>query len=211
MPLPRQLPRSAPLSTFERALAIRDAASFVEDMPGPAVLVRLDERGGADEAVSWAFPSTERLLAALDGADDDDDDDDDHDVIFIDPSFMAESDEATATGPSQPPLPLPPARERAAVSVVPPGGGRIGRGEATAVRIVERSVSRQHAAFALDDGVWSIVDLDSDNGTGVNGMELVPGVPHPLKSGDVVHLGDVSFIFLDVAAFASHLPALAGR
>jgi hypothetical protein len=39
----------------------------------------------------------------------------------------------------------------------------------------------------------------------------VPGILHPLKSGDVVHLGDVSFIFLDVGAFASHLPALAGR
>jgi hypothetical protein len=209
MPQPGHLPRSAPLSTFERALAIRDAGSFVDDVPGPAVLVRLDERGGADEAVPWAFPSTERLQAAIEAAAGDDDAEDD--VIFIDPSFTADSDEATATGPSQPPLPLPPARERAAVTVVPPGGGRIGRDDASAIRIVERSVSRRHAAVTIDDDVWSIVDLDSDNGTGVNGMVLVPGIPHPLKSGDVVHLGDVSFIFLDVAAFASHLPALAGR
>jgi hypothetical protein len=204
MPPPGRLPRSAPLSTYERALAVSDVVAFVHDVPGPAVLVRLDERGGADEASPWAFPSPERLEAAVEAGLDGDD-------IFIDPSFTADSDEATATGPAQPPLPLPPARERATVVVVPAGGGRVGRADVSAIRIVERSVSRQHALVSVDDGVWSIVDLDSDNGTGVNGMPLVPGTPQTLKSGDVLHLGDISFLFLDVAAFASHLPALAGR
>lgn len=201
---PARLPRSAPLSTFERSLAITDVVAFVHDVPGPAVLVRLDERGGADEAVPWAFPSPERIEAAVDAGLDGDD-------IFLDPSFTADSDEATATGPAQPPLPLPPARERATVTVVPVGGGRVGRADTSAIRVGERSVSRQHALVSVDDGVWSIMDLDSDNGTGVNGMPLVPGTPQTLKSGDVLHLGDLSFLFLDVAAFASHLPALAGR
>lgn len=199
-----RLPRSAPLSTFERALAVGDLVGFVHAVPGPAVLVRLDERGGADEAVPWAFPSPERLEAAVDAALDDDD-------VFIDPSFTADSDEATATGPAQPPLPLPPARDRATVLVVPTGGGRVGRAETSAIRVVERSVSRAHAVVSVDDGAWSIVDLDSDNGTGVNGMMLVPGEARPFRSGDILHLGDVSFLFLDVAAFASHLPALVGR
>lgn len=201
---PGRLPRSAPLSTYERALVVGGVLTFVQGFPGAAVLIRLDERGGADEAIPWAFPSPERLEAAADAGLDGDD-------IFIDPSFTADSDEATATGPAQPPLPLPPARERATVTVVPAGGGRVGRAEASAIHIVERSVSRQHALVSIDDGVWSIVDLDSDNGTGVNGMLLWPGTAQAIKSGDVLHLGDVSFLFLDVAAFAAHLPALAGR
>jgi pSer/pThr/pTyr-binding forkhead associated (FHA) protein len=94
---------------------------------------------------------------------------------------------------------------------MPSGGGRVGRAETSAIRIVERSVSRAHAVVSVDDGAWSIVDLDSDNGTGVNGMTLVPGEARPFRSGDILHIADVSFLFLDVAAFASHLPALVGR
>jgi hypothetical protein len=204
------LPRSAPLGLFERSRAILGTEAFVLAVPGPAVLIRLDERGGPTEAVPWAFPSTERLEAALDG-DGDGGDGGFGDDVFVDPAFVADSEEATATGPSQPPLALPPARERASVVVVPVGGGPVGRAATSAVRVQERSVSRQHAVIGIDeDGGFSIVDLDSDNGTGVNGMLLVPGTSHTLRSGDVVHLGDVSFLFLDVDGLASHLPALTG-
>jgi len=203
------LPRSAPLGLFERSRAILGPDAFVRAVPGPAVLIRLDERGGPLEAAPWAFPSPERLEAAMDGSDASDGGFGDD--VFVDPAFAADSDEATATGPSQPPLALPPARERASVVVVPVGGGRVGRAVTSAVRVLERSISRQHAVIGIDDdGGFSIVDLDSDNGTGVNGMVLVPGASHTLRSGDVVHLGDVSFLFLDVGGLASHLPALTG-
>lgn len=198
------LPRSAPLSTYERARAIAGESGLVRDLPGPAVLVRLDERGGQNEAVAWAFPSAERLenaeLHSLEGDD-----------VFVDPAFAADSDEATATGPAQPPLPMPPARERASVVVVPAAGGRLGRATTSAVQVMERSISRQHALLTADDRGFAILDLDSDNGTGVNGMPLVPGASQLLKSGDILHLGDVSFLFLDARGFASHLPALVGR
>jgi hypothetical protein len=200
-----ELPRSAPLALFERSLAVLGATGFLRAVPGPAVLIRLDERGGPSENSPWAFPSPERLEAVSDGDGDGDFDAD----VFVDPGFAADSDEATATGPSQPPLAIPPARERASVLVLPVGGGRVGRAPASAVKVIERSVSRQHATITVDDdGAFSIVDLDSDNGTGVNGMMLVAGIPHTLRSGDVVHLGDVSFLFLDVDGLASHLPAL---
>lgn len=199
-----RLPLSAPLSTFERALAVGSGAAFVVDVPGPAVLVRLDERGGQDEAVPWAFPSAERIEAARDASPEGDD-------VFIDPAFAAESGEATATGPGQPPLPLPPARERATVVVVPTGAGRIGRAAASVIRVGERSVSRRHAMLTHDTDGFTVIDLDSENGTGVNGMALVPGRPQAIRSGDILHLADVSFLFLDAAAFASHLPALVGR
>jgi hypothetical protein len=195
------LPRSAPLSVYERSLAVTSVADFVAAVPGAAVIIRLDERGGTDEAVRWAFPPIEHLRA--DAADGDD--------VYVDPAFIADSDEATATGPAQPPLPLPPARERATVTVVPNGGGHVGRASDNPVSIAERSVSRTHALLACVDGAWSIVDLESDNGTGVNGLLLLPGAPQAVRSGDVLHLGDVSLLFLDVAQFAAVLPALVGR
>jgi hypothetical protein len=193
----------ARLERFLRAQALSSSSSdFVTTLPGAAVFVRVDERGGDDETSPWAAPEIETLHVPLPGVAGDD--------VFIDIGSMTASVEATATGPAQPPLPLPRAREQATVHVVPVDGGRVGRDASAAVRVRERSVSRAHADVGCDDGLWSITDLDSDNGTGVNGMPLVPGAPHSLRSGDVVQLGDVVLLFLDGAAFYSHLPALAG-
>ncbi len=201
-PAPR-LPRVDALGAFERACALLGASRFLAQLDGAAVLVRLDERGGHDEAAPWAFPSRDALDAAAEAQSEDDDN------IFIDPVFTADSDEATATGPAQPPLMTPPARHHATVYVVPHGGGRVGRSPKSGIRVDVRSVSRQHALIGVDDnGDFSLLDLDSHNGSGVNGMELVPGAPQALRSGDVVSLGDTRFLFLDAAGFISHLPAL---
>ena len=197
------LPKAGALELFSRARSLLDIDTFVDAIAGPAVLVRLDERGGEDEGARWAFPS-------LDEFDVDDDGGGEGDNVFFDPQFSVGSDEATATGPAQPPLAIPPARERATVFVVPPTGGRLGRGSGSALRIGERSISRRHALLGYEDGAWSLIDLESDNGTGVNGMILVPGIPQGLRSGDVVQLGDFCFVFIDVRALFSHLPALLG-
>jgi serine/threonine protein kinase len=51
-------------------------------------------------------------------------------------------------------------------------------------------VSRLHAALiARPDGSWSVVDSGSPNGTLVNGSEIQPGEPVPLRDGDRIHLG----------------------
>ena len=39
------------------------------------------------------------------------------------------------------------------------------------------------------DGSWSVVDPGSANGTVVNGSEIPPGQPVPLRDGDRIHLG----------------------
>lgn len=197
------LPKTGPLELFARARVLLDVDGFVSALPGPAVLVRLDERGGHDEGARWAFPSLDEIDIHNDGVDG-------NDNVFFDPASAADSDEATATGPAQPPLAIPPARDRAAAFVVPAAGGRLGRAASSVVRVGERSVSRRHALLGTDKGVYSLLDLESDNGTGINGMPLVPGTPQSLRSGDVVHLGDVSFVFLDARALYSHLPALTG-
>jgi hypothetical protein len=198
-----RLPRTAALEVFAKARALCDVDAFVAAMPGPAVLVRLDERGGENEGAPWAFPSAPEVEVEGDG-------EDDGENVFYDPSYSADSDEATATGPAQPPLAIPPARDAATAFVVPASGGPVGRANSNVVRIGERSISRKHATLSVDDGHWQLTDLDSDNCSGVNGLPLVPGVAHALRSGDVVHFGDVSFVFLDAKALYSHLPALTG-
>jgi hypothetical protein len=53
-------------------------------------------------------------------------------------------------------------------------------------------VSHLHALLlAQDDGSWSIVDMDSANGTAVNEEPnpLRPNVPRPLADGDRVYIG----------------------
>jgi FHA domain len=51
-------------------------------------------------------------------------------------------------------------------------------------------VSRLHAVLLrAQDGTWSVVDPGSANGTVVNGSEIPPGQPVPLRDGDRIHLG----------------------
>jgi hypothetical protein len=198
-----RLPRTAALEVFAKARALCDVDAFVAALPGAAVLVRLDERGGENEGAPWAFPSPPEIEVEGEG-------EVDGENVFFDPAYTADSDEATATGPAQPPLAIPAARDAATAFVVPATGGPVGRANSNVVRVAERSMSRKHAVLSVVDGHWQLTDLDSDNGSGVNGLLLVPGVAHALRSGDVVHFGDVSFVFLTAQALFSHLPALTG-
>lgn len=52
-------------------------------------------------------------------------------------------------------------------------------------------VSASHAMLVRTAGAWAVVDLDSTNGTTVNGATnpLPPNAPRPLSDGDRVHLG----------------------
>ncbi len=55
---------------------------------------------------------------------------------------------------------------------------------------LDPGVSRLHAKLvpAPDDG-WTVVDLNSGNGTQVNGKDVPPGDPVTLRPGDHIHLG----------------------
>jgi hypothetical protein len=58
------------------------------------------------------------------------------------------------------------------------------------------SVSRQHAALALNNGVLYLEDRNSGNGTILNGNALTIGSPPvPLASGDRIKLGEVELMF----------------
>ena len=58
---------------------------------------------------------------------------------------------------------------------------RIGRGEECALRIDREDISRSHAEIAWEDGVWVVRDLQSTNGTLLDG-KLVERAQLPRKS-----------------------------
>jgi ABC transport system ATP-binding/permease protein len=73
----------------------------------------------------------------------------------------------------------------------------LGRAEANSIRLTDRNVSRQHATLSKNAQGWVIRDLDSYNGTYVNGVR-VNGEQH-LRHGDLVQLGDYRIELVDEA------------
>ena len=73
-------------------------------------------------------------------------------------------------------------------------------------------VSPEHCKLQPVMGAWKIVDLESDAGTRVNGAYVNQ---RPLRSGDVLELGDVRLVFQDdgatAPAAAAPVGAAAGR
>ena len=55
------------------------------------------------------------------------------------------------------------------------------------------SVGRSHAKLVNNNGSICVVDLDSKNGTFVNGVKCAPNVSVPLHSGDTLTLADEDF------------------
>jgi pSer/pThr/pTyr-binding forkhead associated (FHA) protein len=114
----------------------------------------------------------------------------------------------------RPPLRPPPARPAPALTPIPPSastlallevvrgplGGKvfrverpvcaIGRGEHNDVRLNDASVSSSHATLLLKRGTWYVVDLQSANGTYVDGYRVATERALPdggsLRAGDIV-------------------------
>jgi hypothetical protein len=57
----------------------------------------------------------------------------------------------------------------------------------------DETVSADHASVRRDDGHFYLRDLDSKNGTFVNGQRL--DGRHELQSGDKIHIGRTTFVF----------------
>jgi Nif-specific regulatory protein len=69
----------------------------------------------------------------------------------------------------------------------------IGREANNDIHLPDRSLSRRHCLIKKEDGIFRIIDLESFNGTMVNG---VPVKEQALNHGDQVTLGNVLFLFL---------------
>lgn len=59
----------------------------------------------------------------------------------------------------------------------------------TPYKAYEAGVSRMHASIRIIEDQVLITDLGSANGTRVNGMQITPHIPYPMKHGDILTLG----------------------
>ncbi|GAB4439620.1 MAG: FHA domain-containing protein [Anaerolineae bacterium] len=66
----------------------------------------------------------------------------------------------------------------------------IGRGRGSMIQVVSPIVSGSHAKIELTRKGHTITDLESTNGTYVNGQRLKPGQPHLLATNDIIRFAD---------------------
>jgi hypothetical protein len=60
----------------------------------------------------------------------------------------------------------------------------------------EAGVSRRHALISLTDDRVTITDLESANGTRLNGQDILANLPSDLDHGDILTLGKLKIQFL---------------
>ncbi len=84
----------------------------------------------------------------------------------------------------------------------------IGRHRDNVITLEDPQVSRHHAEISMQGGRWVIQDLESANGTFVNGQRVV--APRLLNHGDMVRVGQSSFQ-VDIAAALSRQDTLVER
>lgn len=83
----------------------------------------------------------------------------------------------------------------------------VGREEGNSVRLNDERISRFHAKIQHDQGDMILTDLDSTNGTRVNGQLIHV---HRLRHGDCVHLGRSVLLFGSLEEIAARDTQLAG-
>lgn len=69
----------------------------------------------------------------------------------------------------------------------------IGRTDENFILLSDQSISRQHAKIVRDGDTYTMIDLESSNGSRLNGRPLKGA--KELTPGDLVEFGDVEFVF----------------
>ena len=82
----------------------------------------------------------------------------------------------------------------------------VGRAADNAIRLEDGTVSHHHAVLLLEGSEYKLRDLNSTNGTRVNGMRIVEA---KLRSGDQIRFGSVELRFeSDVKPASQPLPPM---
>ena len=71
------------------------------------------------------------------------------------------------------------------------GTTTIGRAADNGIVLDDAQISRCHAMLLVQDGAVLLLDMESSNGTSVNGAPALPDEPVRLADGDVVVIGRV--------------------
>ncbi|MFN8529539.1 MAG: FHA domain-containing protein [Anaerolineae bacterium] len=71
----------------------------------------------------------------------------------------------------------------------------IGRSAGNMIALDVEGISRYHVSLAYADGATTITDLDSANGTFVDGERLKSNTPSPLMGGEEIQLGELRMVF----------------
>lgn len=87
------------------------------------------------------------------------------------------------------------------------GANSVGR-EGTEVLLPDKTVSRNHAQIVLtEEGLMTVEDTGSTNGTQVNGERLLLGTQHAVNIGDTVRFGSVRLLARMPGAESNTAPA----
>ncbi|XP_039827912.1 ABC transporter F family member 4-like [Panicum virgatum] len=79
--------------------------------------------------------------------------------------------------------------------------GRVVKGNHLAVRDAGASQSHLSVEFLAPPAArWAVTDLESSNGTLLNGAPLVPTVPAPLSDGDLIKIGETTVLSVSISA-----------
>lgn len=108
----------------------------------------------------------------------------------------SEPEKTMRPGVSVPPLPVRLVCSAAGIRLGLGNGAVIGRrkGDYVSAFASQGYVSGTHARLQKStSGQWEIVDLDSTNGTFVNGNRLSPNVPAVFSIGDIVRIANLDF------------------
>ena len=88
-------------------------------------------------------------------------------------------------------------QDQGALFEVEEGPQTVGRDTSNIIQVHDHEVSRRHAEFNYDGNTCTVEDLDSSNGTFVNGQRITE--PQQLASGDRVQVGGTLMLFTDPA------------
>ena len=88
------------------------------------------------------------------------------------------------------------------LTVLPQEQKSIGRGTTADYSVMDRMMSRVHFTITCDQDGWKVRDLDSRNGTKVNGDQVTDS---KLSANDVILAGDTKFEVNSIAEFQAVL------
>jgi len=111
------------------------------------------------------------------------------------------AEQSDKISPMQPEAPIAPLPVRlvcsaAGIRLGLGNGAVIGRrkGDYVSAFASQSYISSTHARLQMSEaGKWEIVDLDSTNGTSLNGKRLSPNVPAEFNVGDVIRIANLDF------------------